>query len=107
MNRVKALFAIAIAGVVGFSDLEWTNNQPVFHVLSAPVEARVGRPVTPLSYAGVARRTTRRVAYRTTIRVNSIPASCVYGLYYGGNYYNCGGVYYEKDANVYIQVNFQ
>ena len=29
----------------------------------ATAEARVGRPLTPVSYAGVARRTTRRAAY--------------------------------------------
>ena len=28
--------------------------------LIAPAQARVGRPLTPVSYAGVARRTTRR-----------------------------------------------
>ena len=28
--------------------------------------AVVGRPLTPVSYAGVARRTTRRTVYRTT-----------------------------------------
>ena len=28
-------------------------------------EARVGRPATPMSYAGVARRTTRRAVYST------------------------------------------
>ena len=30
--------------------------------LAAPAEAIVGRPLTPMSYAGVARRTTRRYA---------------------------------------------
>lgn len=30
--------------------------------LIAPAEARVGRPLTPVSVAGVARRTTRRCA---------------------------------------------
>jgi hypothetical protein len=29
-----------------------------------PAEARIGRPLTPMSYAGVARRTTRRVVRR-------------------------------------------
>jgi hypothetical protein len=43
----------------------------VFGIGSA--QARVGRPLTPMSYAGVARRTTRR-AYRR-------------GYYYGGYHY--------------------
>ena len=69
-------------------------------------EARRGRPATPMSYAGVARRSTRRVVRRTSYGVNSIPPSCVYGTYYGGRYYKCGSVYYEKSGSVYIQVVF-
>ena len=33
--------------------------------LIAPAQARVGRPLTPISYAGVARRTTRRAVVAT------------------------------------------
>ena len=39
------------------------NEQAVLHQgasLATSAEARIGRPLTPLSYAGVARRTTRR-----------------------------------------------
>jgi hypothetical protein len=36
-------------------------------------EARVGRPLTPGSVAGVARRTTRRVVRRSTIYVAALP----------------------------------
>jgi hypothetical protein len=38
--------------------------------LLSSAEARIGRPLTPLSYAGVARRTTRRaVAYGAAVGV--------------------------------------
>jgi hypothetical protein len=37
-------------------DVKW----PTDIRLASPAEARVGRPLTPMSYAGVARRTTRR-----------------------------------------------
>jgi hypothetical protein len=67
-------------------------------------EARIGHPLTPLSYAGVARRTARRVARRTAIRLNALPHGCVYGNYYGAYYYNCGGVYYQQSGGVYVQV---
>lgn len=43
-----------ISGSPGWSETDGLS----FSVTSA--EARVGRPLTPLSYAGVARRTTRR-----------------------------------------------
>ena len=60
-----------------------------------------------MSYAGVARRTTRRVVRRTAYTVAALPAGCIYGPYYGGSYYRCGGVYYEPSGNVYVQVVFE
>lgn len=42
--------------------------------LIAPAYARVGRPATPVSYAGVARRTTRRVVGTTAAVAASTPA---------------------------------
>jgi len=61
--------------------------------------AVVGRPFTPLSYAGVARRTTRRAVYRTAAvttsaaYVSTLPSGCV--EVYGASYYNCGSVRYN------------
>jgi hypothetical protein len=55
----KAVIVIgaAAAFVAALSlDGQWTASGP--QISSA--EARVGRPLTPMSYAGVARRTTRR-----------------------------------------------
>ncbi len=49
--------AVVTCGIAG--SLGWSKGDGLsFSVTSA--EARVGRPLTPLSYAGVARRTTRR-----------------------------------------------
>ena len=49
-----AVVAFAVAG-----SIDWTQNDGFsFSVESA--QARVGRPLTPVSVAGVARRTTRR-----------------------------------------------
>jgi hypothetical protein len=42
-------------------------------LVEAPAHAIVGRPLTPVSYAGVARRTTRRVAYGTAAVVATAP----------------------------------
>lgn len=39
-------------------------------------QARVGRPATPVSVAGVARRTTRRRIRRSTIYVVTLPRGC-------------------------------
>ena len=57
-------------------------NQPTAFISQA--EARVGRPLTPMSYAGVARRTTRRaVVVRSTVyRPGCIQAVDAYGRIY-------------------------
>lgn len=72
-----------------------------------PAYAVVGRPLTPMSYAGVARRSARRTARRTSRRINALPSGCVYGLYYGAYYYKCGGTYYARSGGAYVQVVFE
>jgi hypothetical protein len=50
--------------------------------LVSQAEARVGRPATPMSYAGVARRTTRRsVAYGAAAGAAAVGAAAA-GTYY-------------------------
>jgi hypothetical protein len=52
----------SVAVVVGAPALFWNGTLPTDSQASfvSSAEARVGRPLTPVSYAGVARRTTRR-----------------------------------------------
>jgi hypothetical protein len=61
-NLAKMLVRCSLTTIVGFAALFWSGDvqlsQQSAFVSSA--EARVGRPLTPVSYAGVARRTTRR-----------------------------------------------
>ena len=65
-NRVVRYALAAALGVsVLASDFRISGLGP--GTLVSEVQARVGRPLTPVSYAGVARRTTRR---------------CVSGVYY-------------------------
>jgi len=67
MNRsaLKVTFRSAPALLAGSLGLFWNGNAAVSpSLLIGQAEARIGRPATPMSYAGVARRTTRRsVAY--------------------------------------------
>ena len=72
--------------------------------IGTPAEARIGRPLTPLSYAGVARRTSRRTTRRVVRRLSVLPAGCIYGPYAGAYYYRCGGSYYARSGGVYVQV---
>jgi hypothetical protein len=82
--------------------------------------AVVGRPLTPVSYAGVARRTTRRAVYATSAAttataaaattaavagtaavvgtaavLTTLPAGCVQVVSAGVSYQRCGSTYYR------------
>jgi len=66
--------------------------------------AVVGRPATPVSVAGVSRRTTRRVIRRTTIYVVSLPPSCTVVVIEGTQLHLCGGTYYQQSGTQYVVV---
>jgi hypothetical protein len=74
----KIILALAVTGAALIGADHW-GAQPGREVASftASAEARVGRPMTPMSYAGVARRTTRRA-----VAVGS--AGAAYGYYENG-----------------------
>lgn len=76
-------------------------------LLIAPAEAIVGRPLTPVSYAGVARRTTRRMIYRTSVYVAALPPSCTIVVIEGSSLHYCGGTYYQPYGKQYVVVNVQ
>ena len=66
--------------------------------------AIVGRPATPGSVAGVARRTTRRVVRRSAIYVSTLPAGCVQTTVNGGVVWRCAGTYYQPYGGRYVVV---
>lgn len=63
--KFKWMSRLTLAFLAGGAALLWSGDIPVSSDwFTGRAEARVGRPATPMSYAGVARRTTRRaVAY--------------------------------------------
>ena len=67
-------------------------------------EARIGRPLTPLSVAGVARRTTRRTIRRTAVYAASLPRGCTTVVMEGATLHQCGGTYYQPYGNQYVVV---
>lgn len=75
--------------------------------LNTEAQARVGRPATPASVAGVARRTTRRTVRRTTRYVAALPAGCARATLYGVAVWNCAGVYYQPYGGRYVVVVFE
>ena len=62
MTAWKKIRLLLLAGMIGVGGLELGNQLsiPGFHGLIVSAEAVVGRPLTPVSVAGVARRTARR-----------------------------------------------
>ncbi len=68
-------------------------------------EARIGRPWTPLSYAGVARRVTRRAIVRSTVYVAALPPACVRVMVNGTTVWRCGGTYYQAYRGRYVVVH--
>jgi hypothetical protein len=93
----------AMAGLIGLmaetDPLEWVKGN-----LVSQAEARVGRPITPISGAGVARRTTRRVVRRSTVYVATLPAGCTTVIIDNVSLRYCGGVYYQPYQGQYVVV---
>jgi hypothetical protein len=86
------LLHIALSAVAGIGCLFVSERASVSNpdTLWTEAEARIGRPLTPMSYAGVARRTTRRAA--------------VAGAAAGAAYYGSGCV---QAVNAYGQMVYQ
>ena len=82
MTRTSTtLIRLSIATIVGGAALFLSGEVPLDSrsALVSSAEARIGRPLTPMSYAGVARRTTRRaVAYGAAAGV-AAGAAAAYG----------------------------
>ncbi len=57
LKRLLLAAAVVTFGVAG--SIDWSANDGV-SISVESAQARVGRPLTPVSVAGVARRTTRR-----------------------------------------------
>jgi hypothetical protein len=64
MTLSKKLGLMLLAAVFGFGLLTISEqiSNPAFDGLVSTAAARIGRPLTPVSVAGVARRTVRRCA---------------------------------------------
>ena len=98
--RRGALGAVALAAVLaGQVGLDGS--------LVSEAEAVVGRPLTPVSVAGTARRTTRRVIRRTSVYAASLPRGCSPVTISGAALHSCGGTYYQQSGTQYVVVNVE
>jgi len=76
MIASRKLMVVVAAAAALVAGVFWNGETALDIGLVTSAEARVGRPLTPMSYAGVARRTTRRA-----VAVGAGAAAA--GAYYG------------------------
>jgi hypothetical protein len=62
VSQQIAVCLVAVSSAIFALELGERLSIPAVHGVVSTAEARVGRPLTPVSVAGVARRTTRRCA---------------------------------------------
>jgi hypothetical protein len=74
--------------------------------LMKQAHAVVGRPLTPVSVAGVARRTTRRIVMTTTY-VAVLPPACTVVVIEGTTLHQCGATYYQPSGTQYVVVKVE
>jgi len=104
--RLIVLFVLLLMFIIDFPTVDIPNIPIV-----KDAEARIGRPASPGSVAGVHRRTRRRTRRRVarTTRVYALPAGCIKIIRTGVVYYQCAGVYYkpyyEGNTTVYEVVD--
>jgi hypothetical protein len=94
--RLNRMYRATFALFAGTAALFWNGSGPgsAAGLLISTAEARIGRPATPMSYAGVARRTTRRA-----VAVGAAGAAAT-----GAYYYRPGCV---QVVNSYGQIVYQ
>jgi hypothetical protein len=79
MSPRKAIVFVAAAAAFSGA-LFWSGKAAIVDGgLVSQAEARIGRPLTPMSYAGVARRTTRRAVVGTAVVGGAVAAGAYYG----------------------------
>ena len=92
-HSTNRLLRVALSVVTGMACLFLSESASLTNPdsLVTKAEARIGRPLTPMSYAGVARRTTRR----------AVVGGAAVGAAAAGAYYGSGCV---QVVNAYGQV---
>jgi hypothetical protein len=104
MMKKSTFLMLALA--VPLVGLDFVPGDFALHgIVINDAQARVGRPLTPVSVAGVARRTTRRMVYATGVYVATLPPACTTVIIEGTTLQQCGGTYYQPSGSQYVVVN--
>jgi hypothetical protein len=105
--KPSTFWVLALAPALFIADLP--ADKPLSGGVSLMNEAHavVGRPLTPVSVAGVARRTTRRSIVATSVYVAALPPACTVVVIEGTSLHHCGTTYYQASGTQYVVVNVQ
>lgn len=103
MHKLRSKLVPAVIAGLAMLVADSILPLPMVGIVSE-AHAIVGRPLTPGSVAGVARRTTRRVIRRSAIYVATLPAGCVRTSINGAVIWQCGGTYYQPYGGRYVVV---
>jgi hypothetical protein len=102
-STVKTILVASVALVSGIvSDVSLEGG-----FVLPEAQAVIGRPLTPMSYAGVARRTTRRAIYATSVYAATLPRGCTTVVIEGTSLYQCGTTYYQAAGSQYVVVRIE
>ena len=104
MMRKLTLALIALGVALGVDHFQQGTDSAGWSPIKS-AHAIVGRPASPVSVAGVARRTTRRVIVATSIYVATLPPSCTVVVVEGATLHLCGSTYYQPHGTQYVVVN--
>ena len=99
-RSLKGTLALSVGALIAAFLVE--AHLPVKFISEA--SAVVGRPLTPISVAGVARRTTRRTIARTSYYVAALPVGCTTVVVENVTLHQCGATYYQPYNNQYVVV---
>ena len=100
---IKITAAVSTFACAALLSVGWSEQHGVSLSVDS-AQARVGRPLTPVSVAGVARRQYRRSVYGTGVVGAGVVGAAAIGTaaavaatapYYGGAGYYAGGPYYQ------------
>jgi len=104
--KPSTFWMLALAPALFIADLP--ADRPIGGVsLLKEAHAVVGRPMTPVSVAGVARRTTRRTIVATSVYVATLPPACTVVVIEGTSLHQCGTTYYQASGTQYVVVKVE
>ncbi len=107
MMKRSTVLMLALGCAVGAGELLPGGGIIEGGLLVEEAQAVVGRPMTPVSVAGVARRTTRRMIVATSVTVVALPPACTVIVIEGTTLHQCGATYYQPSGTQYVVVNVQ